>query len=105
LCYSLRLEESYGSGEVDEAEEAGLERKPEDWRRVFEGNCDDDFKLGMALTPGQVKTYALRRMRSIVAKAWIPSDRRLGCLSHGHSYSWQKHHQSSITKSPLPPQS
>ena len=56
-----RLEESFGAGEEEEEEEEeakekdGRPRKPEDWQQLFKGNCDDDFKLGMALTPGQGK--------------------------------------------------
>ncbi len=60
-----RLEEGYGAPEAGDGDESGVEelrreaegrrRKPEDWQRAFDGNCDDDFKFGVALTPGQGK--------------------------------------------------
>ena len=62
LFHHHRLQESYGvaEGEEEEDREAeGRARKPEDWQMLFDGNCDDDFKLGIAFTPGQVSEHAL----------------------------------------------
>lgn len=53
-----RLEEQYGAGDEEEGdgEEEGekQQKKPEEWHLFFHGNCDDAFKLGLSLTPGQV---------------------------------------------------
>lgn len=52
-----RFRESYGvPDEEDEKgeEDEGKNRRPVDWQEVFHGNVDDDFKIGIALTPGQV---------------------------------------------------
>ena len=74
-----RLEDEFGGGEEEEEEEEedeeegeeeegrreggkkgekGRPQKPEDWFELFGGNCDDDFKVGMALTPGAGKGRA-----------------------------------------------
>lgn len=42
-------------------------KKPEEWHRYFGGNCDDAFKLGLSLTPGQVRLPSLR-IRYIVCR-------------------------------------
>lgn len=36
-------------------------KKPEEWHRYFGGNCDDAFKLGLSLTPGQVRLSSYPR--------------------------------------------
>ena len=58
-----RFDEEYGPGEGDDGESddgdvgdgngaaARRRAKPADWTDVFGGNCDDDFRLGIALDP------------------------------------------------------
>lgn len=66
-----RLEEQYGAGDEEEGdgEEEGekQQKKPEEWHLFFHGNCDDAFKLGLSLTPGQVGD------RSPANKSWSSS--------------------------------
>jgi hypothetical protein len=64
---ACRLEERFGVSadeEEDEKEKQGRSRKPEDWQLLFDGNCDDDFRMGIALTPGQV------RQRCVGPRVW-----------------------------------
>ena len=54
---SEKLQTEYDTTE-QEAEDARVENKtkPEDWRSVFQGNVDDDFKMGIQINPGQGKS-------------------------------------------------
>jgi len=50
-----RFKESYGVPEGEkEEEDEGKAKRPEDWQELFKGNVDDDFKIGVSFTPGQV---------------------------------------------------
>ena len=57
-----RFDEEYGPGEGDDGDDddddggaARRRAKPADWTEVFGGNCDDDFRLGIALEPRGAK--------------------------------------------------
>jgi U3 small nucleolar RNA-associated protein 25 len=47
-------DEEYSS---EEANPTKAKPKPEDWRRRFRGNIDDDFKIGLALSKKSIKLY------------------------------------------------
>lgn len=50
--------EEYGSSEEDggcSEEEGVMNKKPQDWKHIFDQNVDDDFKLGLQVNPGQGK--------------------------------------------------
>ncbi|KAI0564511.1 hypothetical protein FGB62_25g259 [Gracilaria domingensis] len=51
-------DEDHGIGGNDDHSLTGKKRrKPEDYRRTFRGNIDDDFKLGIAFTKKSMKLY------------------------------------------------
>ena len=49
-----KLVEEYGF-EDNEQDGNPHKKKPEDWESIFSGNMDDDFKMGIQITPGKGK--------------------------------------------------
>lgn len=49
-----KLIEEFGF-EDDEQDGKPRKKKPEDWESIFSGNMDDDFKMGIQITPGKGK--------------------------------------------------
>ena len=50
-----KFNEEFGCPEDVEDEEDGPRSKPTDWKAIFNDNTDDDFKMGIQVTPGQGK--------------------------------------------------
>ena len=50
-----KFEEEYGTPDDTDNDENQNRNKPADWRELFDDNTDDDFKMGIQLTPGQGK--------------------------------------------------
>ena len=55
VAHRKRFQEEYGSEEQTEPETAG--RKPPDYYRLFAGNSDDCFKLGLACSKNSLKLF------------------------------------------------
>ena len=56
-----RFEDEYGVGEEDqvksEREKVALSLKPKQHQALFDGNCDDHFRLGIKVTRGSIRLY------------------------------------------------
>ncbi len=57
-----RFEEEYGMGEEDdglisERERVALSLKPKQHRVLFDGNCDDHFRMGIKMTRGSIRLF------------------------------------------------
>lgn len=50
-----KFNEEFGRPEDEEEEQEHGKSKPADWKAIFEDNVDDDFKMGIQVTPGQGK--------------------------------------------------
>lgn len=50
-----KFNEEFGCPEDVEDDEDGPRSKPADWKAIFNDNTDDDFKMGIQITPGQGK--------------------------------------------------
>ncbi len=46
-----RFEDEFGGGGEEDEGEGPVHAKAEDWQALFSGNNDDNFKLGIAITP------------------------------------------------------
>jgi hypothetical protein len=53
VAHRKRFQDEYGSEEQFEPEKAG--RKPPDYYRLFAGNSDDCFKLGVTCSKNSIK--------------------------------------------------
>lgn len=57
-----RFEEEYGTGQGDddltsERERVALSLKPKQHRALFDGNCDDHFRMGIKMTRGSIRLF------------------------------------------------
>ncbi len=57
-----RFEEEYGTGKEDddmvsERERVALSLKPKQHRALFDGNCDDHFRMGIKMTRGSIRLF------------------------------------------------
>lgn len=48
-------EEFSAPDELSDEADVGAVKKPSDWKAIFNDNTDDDFKMGIQITPGQGK--------------------------------------------------